>query len=281
MSYTAVTKAGFDSLQWGYRSTAGYFTGGVTNLAATDTGDSSNMTRYNGALNANITLPTPTEVNILGDDTRIAIFQFDGTENIAFDMEMSVNDFRFLAAISGVANVTESAEVMQPFGMTGVTRAGMILLFSSKAKSQDSGTLNSAGYSHLLLMNCEVTDLGAGSAHQAGSTRRYRVTANLSDTLPDGRTVATVFPTVPGGKCAGIEFHSVNRVSYAVLVGDAAEDTITTAYDPVSTATTKATVETTGFAAATVSSVSALSIVLNAAPGSGKFAPARYEFVSF
>jgi hypothetical protein len=197
---------------------------------------------------------------------------------------MSVNDFRFLAAISGVTTVTEAEEVMQPFGMTGVTRAGMILLFTSKAKSQDSGTLNSSGYSHLLLMNCEVTDMGAGSAHQAGATRRYRVTANLSTTLPDGRLVSTVFSTVPGGRCAGIEFHSEDRVSYAVLVGDAAATDIVTSYQPVSVGTSKATVETTGFAAATVSSVDTTApfgLVLSGAPGSGKFAIGRYEFVSF
>jgi hypothetical protein len=281
MSYDAVTKAGFDNLQWARRSSAGYLVGSTTVLAAADTGDSASMARYKGALNSNVTLPTPTEVNILGDDTRIAIYQFDSTSSIAFDLEMSVRDFNFIKAFSGLSHVTEAEEVMMPFGATGLTRNGMILQFTSQAKSQDSGTLNTAGFSHLLLFNCEISDLGAGAANQAGGTWRYRVTANLSDTLPDGRLVATVFPTVPGGACAGIEYHSVSRTSYSVLVGDAAEDTITTLYDPKSTTSTKISVETTGFAAGTVSSVAANAIVANAAPGSGKFLIGRYEFNSF
>lgn len=283
MPYTAVTKAGFDSLQWSYRSTSGYITG-IANLTAANTDTGSNMGRVRGSLNANITLPQPTVVNILGDDTRIAVYQFDSTEPIVFEMELSVHDFTFLTGTHSVDAVTESAEVMLPFGMTGATYNGLTLLFTSKAKSQVSATLNAAGYSHLLLFNCEVVDLGTPFAHQTGNNRRLRVTANTSTYLPDGRTVASVFADVPGGACAGIEFTSANRVTYSVFVGDNSEVNVPAAQKPVSTGTTKATVETTGFAAATVASVddsSPYNIVYNAAPGSGKFAIARYEFVSW
>lgn len=283
MTYTAVNKAGFDSLQWSYRSTTGYMTG-IANLTAANTDTGSNMGRVKGTLNANITLPQPTAVNILGDDTRLSVYQFDSAEPIVFEMELSVHDFAFLTGTHSVDAVTEQAEVMLPFGLTGATYNGLILLFTSKAKSMDTATLNSAGYSHVLLFNCEVVDLGAPFAHQTGNNRRFRVTANTSTYLPDGRTVASVFADVPGGACAGIEFTSANRVTYSVFVGDNSEVNVPAAQKPVSTGTTKATVETTGFAAATVASVDTTSpynIVYNAAPGSGKFAVARYEFVSW
>ncbi len=284
MPYNAVTTAGYDNFQYGQRASAGYFAGGSTKLTAANTGTSASMARYKGALSADITFPEPTLVNILGDDSRLAVFQFDGTESISFEMEMAVIDYTFIGVISGLTAVTEDGEVMMPVGAVGLTRAGMILLFTSAAKSQDSGTLNTAGYNNLLLFNCEVTYLGAGRAHQAARSARFRVTANITDTLPDGRLVATVFSTVPGGICAGIEFNSANRVSYSCLVGDNSITDITTTYKPVSTGTTKATVETTGFAAATDSSVDTSApygIVLSGAPGSGKFAIGRYEFVSF
>lgn len=283
MTYTAVTKAGFDSLQWSHRASTGYMTG-IANLTSASTNTGSTMGRVKGTLNANITLPQPTVVNILGDDTRIAVYQFDSTEPITFEVEMSVHDFTFLTGTHSVDAVTESAEVMLPFGMTGVTYNGLILLFSSKAKSQVSATLNSAGYSHILLFNCEVTDLGSSFAHQTANTRRLRITANTSAYLPDGRTVASVFADVPGGVCAGIEFTSANRVTFVTFVGDNSAVNIPTSQKPVSTGTSKGTVETTGFAAATISSVddsTPYNLVYSAAPGSGKFAVARHEFVSW
>jgi hypothetical protein len=284
MSRIAVTSAGFDALQYSRRSSAGVLVGAANLTPTTDDGESSGMARYNGALSASITLPTPTEVNILGDDTRLAVYQFDGVNPIAFDVEMSVHDFAFKQAAEGVSYVTEAEEVMMPIGATGLTRNGLICLFTSRSKSQDSGSLNVAGYDHVLLFNTEWTDLGRGHAHQAANTRRWRVTANTSDTLPDGRTVASVFPTVPNGTCVGIEFHSTNRVSFAALMGDATATDIVTSYKPVSTATSKATVETTGFAAATISSVDVTDpygLVLSAAPGAGKLAVGRYEFLVY
>ena len=87
MTYTAVTKAGFDSLQWSHRASTGYMTG-IANLTAASTNTGSAMGRVKGTLNANITLPQPTVVNILGDDTRIAVYQFDSTEPVTFEVEL-------------------------------------------------------------------------------------------------------------------------------------------------------------------------------------------------
>ena len=129
MTYTAVTKAGFDSLQWSHRSSTGYITG-TANLTAASTNTGSTMGRVKGALNANITLPESTVVNILGDDTRIAVYQFDSVNPIVFEMELTVHDFAFKAATDGVDTVTESAEVMIPFGTTGGVLNGLTLLFS-------------------------------------------------------------------------------------------------------------------------------------------------------
>ena len=89
-----------------------------------------------------------------------------------------------------------------------------------------------------------MVDLGSGFAHQTGNNRRYRVTANASAYLPDGRTVASVFADVPGGTCAGLEFTSANRVTYVVFVGDNSAVNIPCTQKPVSTGTSKGTVET-------------------------------------
>ncbi|MBK8138386.1 MAG: hypothetical protein IPK52_21660 [Chloroflexi bacterium] len=114
--------------------------------------------------------------------------------------------------------------------------------------------------------------------------RRLRVTRQHISLPARWSHRRVVFADVPSGVCASIEFTSANRVTFVTFVRDNSAVNIPTSQKPVSTGTSKGTVETTGFAAATISSVddaTPYNLVYSAAPGSGKFAVARHEFVSW
>jgi len=281
MSYPSITAAGFDSAQYSYRTTGGVLAGVDNLVVTTSNGLSSPMGRLKGVVTSDVTLPTPVEVAINGDDSRLATFQFDSTEPVAFDIDVAISDSAFKTRIEATASVTSGEAVMVPYGLTQVVAPGFILLLSGKAKSAASGTAGSAGFRHLLLFNVEFRDLGAGFNFQGAATRRYRVTANASDTLPDGRTVASVFPAVPGGQMLGLEFTTVKRCTFASFMGDNTITSPVLAQKPISTATTIATLETTGYALDTVTAVDTTTpygCTLTGTPGAGKRAVVRYQF---
>lgn len=275
--------AGWDSLQWSLRSSLGYLTG-AAGLTVANTGVSSSMARYRGANTADPVNPEPTIVNIPGDNTTIASFSFDGDGNITFTLVMSVKDNVFHAAATGIAEVTDGDTRVMPGNQSGGTPNPMFLLFSRDLKSQKAGQVDAAGYEHLELYSCIVRWLGSPWGTKAAGEYRYQVTANNVDVLPDGRTVASVHPTAPNGQLPYIVRSSDYRYSYSVLVGDGIVTAVTTAYKPISVAKSKATVETTGFAADAVTAIDTTSpygITPTATAASGKIQTVRYEFLNY
>lgn len=280
---TSFAAAGWDSLQWSKRSTLGYMTG-AAGLAVTDTGESSSMARHRGANTADVTLPEPTIVNIPGDNTTIAQFSFEGDGLITFNIEMSVKDNVFHAAATGLASVSDGDTEAMPEVQSGLTPNSLFLLFSRDLKSQKAGQVGAAGYEHLELYNCAIRYLSSGWGTKAAAVYRYQVTVNNVDVLPDGRAVSAVYNTAPNGQLAGVVRSADSRYSYSMIVGDGVETQIVTAYKPISVAKSKATVETTGFAASVVSAIDTASpygITPTDLPGSGKIAVARYEFLNY
>lgn len=283
---SAITKwaaAGWEALQWSYRSNLGYLTG-AAGLTVASTGTSSSMARHLGANTADIALPDPTIVSIPGDNTTIAQFQFDGDGFPEFTIEMSVFDSVFHAAVTGLTAATDGDTEMSQFAFGAYTSNPMFLMLTRDLKSQKAGQVGAKGYEHLELFNTAVRFLGSGFTTKGAAVYRYRVTCNDTDILPDGRTLSTVFSTAPNGRLGGIIRSADNRYSYSVLVGDNAETDVTTAYKPISIAKSKAVIETTGFAADTVTAIDTSApygITATGTPGSGKILTVRYEFLSW
>lgn len=282
---SAITKwaaGGWKSAQYAHRSPLGYMTG-AAGLAVTDTGESSSMARYRGANTADVSQPEPTIVNIPGDNTTIAQFAFDGDGLMTFIMVMSIKDNDFHYAATGLQAIADGDTEAMPENQSG-TQNPLFLLFTRDLKSQKAGQVGAAGYEHLELYNCGVQYLGSAWGTKAAVEYRYRVTVNNVDVLPDGRLVSAVYPTAPGGLMPGITRTSDNLYSYSMLVGDGVETQIVTAYKPISIAKSKATLETTGFAADTVTAIDITApygITPTGTPASGKIAVARYEFLNY
>lgn len=275
--------AGWDSLQWTFRSSLGYLTGSA-GLTVANTGTSSSMARYRGANTADFALPAPTIVNIPGDDGTRAVFMFDGDGLPTFTMEMSDFDTVFYAAATGLTVVTDGETEAVPMAFAGGSANALGLMFTNRLKSQKAGQVGAAGYEHLELFNCECRYLGRGYNTKGAVVYRWQVIANNVDTLWDGRDLSSVYTTAPNGELGAVIRTSDNRFSYSVLVGDNAVTAVTTAYKPISTAKSKATVETTGFAADTVTAIDTTApygITPTATAGSGKIQTVRYEFVNY
>lgn len=272
--------AGLDSIQWAYRHSGGW-SAGAANLLASDTGESSSMARLLGANAAPFQQNQPNIVNIPGDNTSLGQFMFKPTDRPTFQLTVSVNDFTFKGAISNLATVDEGDWKWSPNPPAGTVLNPMILLLSRNNQSQDSGSVGDEGWEHLLLFNTQLTYLGSGYNTQGAAVYLFQVIVNDSDTLHDGRTIQSVFGTQ---KMDSFEWSSANRVTMVTFVGDGTADDVVLTQKPLSplnTAVTRATVETTGFAAGTVSAVDVTApygVTLSAAPGSGKFAIITHEF---
>lgn len=273
--------AGWDSLQWAYRSADGWIAG-AANLTAADTGDSSAMARYQGARTFTFALPQNTPLAVTGDDGLIATFLFSSVDPVAFSFTTSVMDMVFKAATENMDIVTDGEWEYSPVTTESVDRAPLVLLLSRQLKSTPGSV---KGYEHLELFSTEVAYLGNNREFQAAPEHNWQVTANPSSVLPDGRTVAAVHPDAPNGTLIGRIFTSEKRFSYATLIGNATLDKIVTPHAPISTAKAKATVATAGvFAADTVTGVvttAPYGVEVTTVPANGQPAICRFEFNNF
>lgn len=274
--------AGFDSLQWAYRNSNGWHAG-EANLTSSNTNTSSNMARFRGASSFAFAIPAPPTVVIQGDDGQIANFVFDSSDVLTFNMVTTGMDYDFLSATQGTSIVTEGEWETIPGVITGATRPQLCLLASRKLKGI-AGSSGDSGYEHLEILNCEVVYLGSPRDFQAANQHNWQVTLNFSDTLLDGRAVSAVHSDAPNGELAFRMFTTGARFSYATLIGNGAATAVVTSYKPISTARCKATIETTGFAADTVTAIDTTApygITGTGTAASGKAHIFRYEFLNF
>ena len=280
---TKFTSAGADNLQWSYIAPSGYITG-AANLDATDTGTSSSAARFKGLNNAAVALPDTTKVATQGDDTILANFMFGASAPFTFNITTQALDTAFLAAACGVTIVTEAERTMFA-GATYYPSANQLwLMLTRQSKSLVTGSTGAKLYEHLEIPRAEVSFLGSALNFQGAAEYNWSVTVNPTDVLPDGRSVSTVFTDAPDGMVSYILHSSDYRMTRTAFVGDGTITAIPISYKAASAGKTHATVETTGFAAGTVSSVSTSSpytATLSAAPGSGKFSIVTHQFLNF
>ncbi len=281
---SAITKwigAGFDSFQWSLIDDTANCMNGTANLDATDVGTASPMGRYIGASSAPFAIPAGAPVSVQGDNVELGSFDFGSDGAVTFTIGMNALDTAFLNAIQGTANVSDGDSEVTPILDSGYIQPRFFLLLSRDLQSKVSGQVGAKGFSHLEILNATITYLGTGYNYRGVESHQFQVTCNRADNLADGRTVASVHT-----ETEQLRYRirtSDKRYTYVSFVGNNVLTDIPVPYKPVSVAKSKATVETTGFAAATVNAIdntSPYAITLSAAPGSGKFAVVRYEFAT-
>lgn len=280
---TKFTSAGADNFQWSFISSTGYITG-AANLTASNTGIASTAARFKGINNVALTLPEQTTISTQGDDTILANFRFGPSAPFTFNFTTQALDTAFLAAACGVTIITEVDRTMFAGSTYYPAMNQLWLSWSRQSKSLVTGSTGAKLYETVEFPRAEVSFLGSAFNYQGAAEYNWSVTVNPTDVLPDGRSVATVFTDAPDGQVSYIMHSSDYRMTRTAFVGDNAIVAIPVSYKAVSAAKTQATVETTGFAAGTVSSVSTTSpytATLSAAPGSGKFAIVTHQFANF
>lgn len=281
--FTKYVGHGFDNIQVGQRDSRGVFIG-FDGLTAADTGESSSMRRLEGANTVNLGLPEPQTISVPGDNGVKAIFVYDSETLPSGVVELSVTDSAMINTAQRTVALSEAGQTFTPFGLSGAIPRRFITLFTRLLQGQDTGAIGAEGFEHFLGLNIEWRYLGKAFGNRATNFDRWQVTANYADRLPDGRLISAVFPEVPGAKCIGFEVSSEYRISYSMLVGDGTVDDIVVANEPISTAKTLATLETTDFATNAITAVdqsAPYSVAMTTAPASGKFGIVRYEFENF
>lgn len=272
--------AGLDAIHVGYRNADGVIVG-FANLTASNTDTASSMRRLKGAQTAPLAIPGTDKVNIAGDNTRIASFQFASVEDVSFTMELGVTDLLFEAAAQGSTKYTLGDTEWGVRGTSDITPNNFFVLLTRNAKSQDSGTLGSAGFESLLIYNCQIQPTGDDAfTNRAEGKARYDVIADRVDVLPWITAFSGSNFSVSNGIVSPIT--SDNRVMFDTWVADGTEDDFEVAYTPISAAKTHVFNATSG-AALTVSTVtpSTKNIVLSAAPTTGTICVCFYEFSAY
>jgi hypothetical protein len=266
--------AGFDSLQIGRRSSTGHLVGGLTALAVSDTNEYSEMYRIVGANAAPVANPTPTRVNIQGDDAVLGQFQFAATELPSFELTM---DFELSEVLSRIDAYPIAGGTSHPGVPDFITRENVTLLFSRKAQSQAPGSLGAQMWEHLWLFNCDMVLTSSNYNWQGGAQWTYSVTLSKTDVLPWGPTTTETYNTP---SLTYLMESATYRITAGAFVGDNSAVTFTTTQDPVSTAHTSVWVQNGSdeFTSVTLASVGTNAFTLNAAPGSGKFGVIVYGF---
>lgn len=276
---TEWASAGLDAIHVAGRTPGGLFAG-YGQLTVADTGDDSGMRRLRGAQVAPVGILEPNRVPVTGDNGRITTFQFASDADNAFTIEMGITDKDFEAFAQGSAVKTIGEWDMGLLGSLGPTFADVMWLLTRDAQSQESDSLNSAGFENMLVLSSQAFPLGDDQFnYQEAGGSRYSAIANQANTSPWGADIGTDFTLADG---MVITWFSQYRCMLHCFIGDGTTDDIVVDYTPVTAAKTKA-FNATDNVALTVSSITAgtKTVTLSAAPGSGKLCVVIYECLSF
>lgn len=272
-AFDAFNANGLHSVQIGRVGPGGYLVGGLNALTATDVNTYSEMYKIEGAQSVDFTIGQPVTVPSRAYNNVVANYDYGPDELQSMTMVCGQRDMLFLQAATGINMITIAGRKGHPGITSSGTRNRLVMLLTSEAKDYVSG--NAPSWAHLWLFNCSVMDVSSPFTYRGERLWNVSITINPSTVTPFGVTTQSLL---------SLESHThyeevgTYRITAGTYVGNGTADDITTIQDPVSTGASAAWVETTGFAAGTVSAIAANTITLSAAPGSGKFVIVTYGF---
>lgn len=271
--------AGFETVHWGLLDSSGRFAGDT----AVANGTSAGAGVIGGVQTANIDIPEPQILDIEGSNTVVSSFLFPPTSKPQFDITHATFNLAFRAATQGTSVYTIGD---WEFGMIlpkDQDYVQMWLLMTQLAKSQDSGSLDSIGFSHLLL-RCQVFPRGTDGLNTGaqGSADRLAVIVDNTAQYPWGEA----FTTGNQGKVQAsiVEVGlTENRLSMHRFTGDGTETEVTLDYTPAAATSDKVAVwkngtkltYTTDYTVNTSTKV----VTLVSAPTAGDAVVILYEWV--
>lgn len=276
---TITTGAGFDSVQFSRRSSAGYATGRA-GLTSANTTVYSEAYRLIGANASEITLGEPVVVTNKGDDQPIAQFQFNPTTLPSFGLTTVSQDFTFNNMVSSLSNKTLGGATINAGTPNGIDLNQVITLYTRQAQSLESATSGDAQYEHFLFLNSQVRKVGNPLSFQSEGSYTHTVTASNAKRTAWGETLPTAFTGL--AQTPLLYMTSQYRMTFGAFVGDNADVAFDVLQTPVGASNAWAFKESASgsnsFSSATISDITSKTVTLSAAPASGAFVIIFYEF---
>lgn len=211
-----VIAAGFRRGQLALINDDNYPMGLTGTLAA---GEMVGLTHLGGVRTANLSIPEATRVVVTGDERAIGAFLFPPDQLPVFDIEVAIADFDIAAAFEGVkVHDLESWSIHAMQGREIDYKRGMIML-STRAQSQASGSDGLTGWYHLLCPQVEIAYLGPGALNQRDErVFNFRVSVSPATMYPWGD--AFTIPNEGVTEASILELTSANQLSMHTAEGD-------------------------------------------------------------
>lgn len=276
--------AGFKRGFYSQLSSSGFIIG-KDGLASTDVGEHSPVGRIYGEISTDISLPEPVSVAIPGDNGVMGTFFFASSDPIKFKVNISIREMEFEDLLNGSTHETMGEWEFLPFFSSQSVFTNLFLQFVADIGSNAAGDSANVGHRNLIIPNAQVRSNIQPMNNKEFSEISLDCIANPTDTLPDGRTVISVYPNAPDGKLIALEATSQYPLIYESYVGKTSDTVIPLTYKPISTTKTRITTQTTAFALDTASAVDSTLPVYSATPtgtiaANTKFSVVIYESLS-
>lgn len=176
--------AGFAMAQWA--RTSGPYPYGTTGSLSQGTG--AELARLYGVKTADISIPEPDVVTITGDDGPLGIFTFPPTDLPSFVLEVGQVDYTIASATQNTNIYTignyYDIQLQQP---NDPQFNDVMLVFTSQAKSKESGSDGESGWHHLIAPKAQMSYLGTAFNERGEQTFRYQVVINKFSRYPWGQ----------------------------------------------------------------------------------------------
>lgn len=173
----------------GFLDANGYLLGSSTSAPASGAAGSG-MLRITGIKSAAVTIPDNDTVQVTGDDELLADFAFDSLNTRSFNVEAAVQDLTLESLLLNKTLETVAGGTVGYLDITDAPEYDATLIFQSRSKKQDAGTLGRKAWSGTMVLLATVKPLGrAGFDERGAALWRFSVTPQLSGYNPWGVTI--------------------------------------------------------------------------------------------
>lgn len=202
--------AGAKQLQYGILDSNGLFNGNSASLSAGADGNPAG--RIRGIKTADISIPEPEIVTITGDDIPMAQFIFPSASFPSFVIETATEDYDLNALAQGTLTQALGDWDIALYQPDKDEVPQMCLIFTSQAKSDESGSRGVKGFYNLIVPKAEIVPLGPGGFNErAEMTFRWQVNITRSDIKPWGAAISNADNGATGASMIG--FYSEKPVT--------------------------------------------------------------------
>lgn len=275
---TRAAAAGAQYAFLGFYDANGNLTGGTTTAPANGSVNGNPFDNIIGIKTASPTIPDPDTVQVTGDDTLIAEFDFDSIATRRFTIDVAVMDLDQEAQILGTNVQTIGQMKLGMMDIANRSELSGCIILQSKAKKQDVGAKGQKAWSGVIIPQCTIVPLGRQAfTEREGAVYRFSVTPTKADLHPWG---ITILDSNAGTTAATyMPFTADYPIHIQTYRGDGTETDWVTQHQPISVAKTFVV---SNKVAVTPSSVTpgTKTVVIAAQPGDAVI-NVVYEFDSF